>query len=449
MVKQTNKTVPIVRRKGLFRVERAFLKSPVDFLADCQKIYGNTFVVHLFRRKLYVTSDPESMKYVLQTNNKNYIKDAGSRQLKLALGNGLLMNEGESWMRQRRLAQPAFYKKRLDGLFDVMVDVVEDFCNKMEQHRGNPNPINITSEMNTVTADVVMKTLLGTDLDIDSEDVQETILSAQNYIIKRIRQPYMRPVMYLDGRARKFKTDLDRFDKIIYDAIDERQKTGEMGNNLLSMLIETKDADTGAGMNRQQLRDEVMTMYVAGHETSANALSWTWYLLTKHPDVYKKVKTEVQEVLGNRRPELADLKAMQYTRQVMEESMRCYPPAWATGREALTTDHIQGYQVEKGELVFLSINNLHHDPELWENPDEFNPDRFSPEQVKARSKGHYIPFGAGPRMCIGNHFALMEIQLLLACMIRKFDFERDEKHLVQREALVTLRPKYGVKVWVK
>ncbi len=449
MVKRINSEIPVVQKKGLFAAQRQFLQHPINFLAACQETYGNTFLVNFFMRKLFITSDPEAIKHVLQTNNKNYIKDFGYRQLKLALGNGLLMNEGESWMQQRRLAQPIFYKKRLNGLFNIMVDVVEGFCENLEQSRGQSEPINLTRTMNVVTSDVVIKTLLGGDFANDNRDIQNTINHTQTYIVKRIREPYTIPMMYISGKHRRFKKDIGRFDKVIYDIIDERKKSGEQTNDLLSMLLEARDQDTGEGMNAQQLRDEIITMYVAGHETSANALSWTWHLLVQHPDIYKKMKDEVTSVLGDRRPELEDLKAMQYTRQVIDESMRIYPPAWAVGREALDTDEVAGHTLKKGEICFISIYNLHHDPELWENPEIFNPDRFNPEAVKARPKGYYIPFGGGPRMCIGNHFALMEIHLLLACMIRRFDFEFVPEHPVEMEPLVTLRPKYGIRVKVK
>ncbi len=450
MVKIATKSIPKARFKGRFADLNAFRTDPPEHMRKCKEKFGDTFHLDLIFQKAMVTSNPEVIRHVLQTNNKNYIKDLAYRKLKLALGNGLLMNEGESWMAQRRLAQPAFYKKRLEGLFDTMVETTERFIADFEQHRGNTSSINITSEMNAVASDVALDTLLGGNRYGDNIDIQETISRAQKYIVGRIRYPWKTPMAYINGRHRRFQNDLNRFDKIIFDTIDQHRKRDMSDeNHLLSMLLEARDEDTGEQMNNQQLRDELITIYVAGHETSANALSWTWYLLTQHPDIYQRLKDEVRSTLGNRRPTLADLRALPFARQVMEEAMRLYPPAWTMGREALNDDEADGYPISKGGMVFISICNMHRDERYWENPEKFDPDRFSPERTKERHRGVYIPFGLGPRMCIGNNFALMEIQLIIMMMVQHFDFELDTAHPVVPEALITLRPKHGIKVFVK
>jgi len=450
MVKIATKSIPTARFKGRFADLRTFRDAPPVHMRKCKEKFGDTFYLDLIFRKAMVTSNPEVVRHVLQTNNKNYVKDLAYRKLKMALGNGLLMNEGESWMAQRRLAQPAFYKKRLEGLFDTMVETTERFISQFEQHRGGASSINITSEMNSVTSDVALDTLLGGNRYGENLDIQQTISRSQKYIVRRIRYPWAAPMMYLNGRHRQFQNDLNRFDKIIYDTIDQHRErnTGDE-NHLLSMLLEARDEDTGEQMNNQQLRDELITIYVAGHETSANALSWTWYLLTQHPDIYQGLKDEVRNTLGNRRPTLTDLRALPYARQVMDEAMRLYPPAWTMGREALSEDEANGYPIPKSGMVFVSIYNLHRDERYWKNPDQFDPDRFTPERTKQRHRGVYMPFGLGPRMCIGNNFALMEIQLIIMMIVQRFDFELDTTHPVVPEALITLRPKHGIKVFVK
>ncbi len=450
MVKIATKSIPTARLDGRFADLRAFRADPPTQLRKYKKKFGDTFHLDLIFQKAMVTSNPEVIRHVLQTNNKNYIKDLAYRKLKMALGNGLLMNEGESWMAQRRLAQPAFYKKRLEGLFDTMVETTGRFVSNFEQHRGSKTSINITSEMNIVTSDVALDTLLGGNRYGDNIDIQQTISRSQKYIVRRIRYPWATPMAYINGKHRQFKNDLQRFDKVVYDIINKyrEEKTGGE-NHLLSMLFEARDEDTGEQMSDQQLRDELITIYVAGHETSANALSWTWYLLTQHPEIYERLKDEVRSTLGNRRPTLADLRAMPFARQVMEESMRLYPPAWVMGREALNDDEALGYPIPKNGIVIVSISNLHRDERYWENPNQFDPDRFAPERTKERHRGVYMPFGLGPRMCIGNNFALMEIQLIIMMMVQGFDFELDTEHLVVPEALITLRPKHGIKVFVK
>ena len=450
MVKTTNKSTPTARLNGRFADLQAFRNDPPTEIRKYKEKFGDTFYLDLIFKKVLATSNPEVIRHILQTNNKNYIKDFSYRQLKLALGNGLLINEGESWMAQRRLAQPAFYKKRLEGLFDTMVRTTENFIENFEKKRGSTSSINITSEMNTITSDVALDTLLGGNRYGDNMDIQQTISRSQQYIVERIRYPWRTPFAYINGKHRQFQKDLKRFDEVIYEIINtHRQQKTEGENHLLSMLLEARDEDTGEQMNDQQLRDELMTIYVAGHETSANALSWTWYLLTQHLDIYQRLKDEIRNTLGTRRPTLADLRAMPYVRQVLDEAMRLYPPAWAMGREAIHSDEASGYKIEKGGVVFVSISNLHRDERFWENPDQFDPDRFTPERNKARERGVYMPFGLGPRMCIGNNFALMEIQLIIMMMVQSFDFELDTKHPVVPEALITLRPKYGIKVFVK
>lgn len=450
MVKIATKSIPTAQLKGRFTDLRTFRADPPVQLRKYRKKFGDTFHLDLIFQKVMFTSNPEVIRHILQTNNKNYIKDFSYRQLKLALGNGLLVNEGESWMAQRRLAQPAFYKKRLEGLFDTMVETTERFLTNFEQHRDSTASINITSEMNTVASDVALDTLLGGNRYGDNLDIQQTISRSQKYIVRRIRYPWAVPMTYINGKRRQFKNDLERFDKVIYDIIDKHRKesTGEE-NHLLSMLLEARDEDTNEQMSNQQLRDELMTIYVAGHETSANALSWTWYLLTQHPEIYQGLKDEIRATLGSRRLRLADLRAVPFAHQVMEEAMRLYPPAWAMGREALNDDEANGYPIPKGSKVFISIANLHRDERYWENPNQFDPDRFTPERTKERHRGVYMPFGLGPRMCIGNNFALMEIQLIIMMMVQRFDFELDTTHPVVPEALITLRPKHGVKVFVK
>ncbi len=214
--------------------------------------------------------------------------------------------------------------------------------------------------------------------------------------------------------------------------------------DLLTMLLEARDEDTGEGMSDRQLRDEAITIFAAGHETSANAMSWTLYLLAKHPEVMERLRLEVAEVLGDRPPTFADLRRLQYTRQVIEEGMRMYPPAWAVGREAIDADEIAGQYIPRKSIIFISIYALHHHPDLWENPEIFNPDRFSAEQSKERSRWHYLPFGAGPRMCIGNNFAMMEMQIVLAMITQKFRLKLTDDQAVEMEALITLKPRNGV-----
>ena len=259
-----------------------------------------------------------------------------------------------------------------------------------------------------------------------------------------VHQPYMIPWTFLNGRRRRFWQDLGRFDNTLQEMIGERRKMEQRPPDLLTMLLEAQDEETGEGMSDRQLRDEAITIFAAGHETSANGLAWTLYLLAQHPEMLRKVKAEVQRVLGDGLPQFEDLRNLSYTRQVVEEGMRLYPPAWAIGREAVETDEILGQTIPAKSILFLSIYALHRHPQLWTDPNRFDPDRFAPEQAKERSRWHYLPFGAGPRMCIGNNFALMEMQLLLALLVRQFNFTVAPGFTAELQPLITLKPKHGI-----
>ncbi|MEM6725107.1 MAG: cytochrome P450, partial [Bacteroidota bacterium] len=276
---------------------------------------------------------------------------------------------------------------------------------------------------------------------------QEIIAEVQDYIIDRIRMPFLAFWARINGRHRRFVKRMQEFDDRILTIINKRKENAYRSNYLLDMLMEARD-EQGNPMSLKQLRDEVITIYVAGHETSANALSWTILQLCQNPEVKERLIQEVRQQLEGRKPGLEDIKSMPYLMQVIQESMRLYPPAWSVSRECTVDADIAGYPVKAGQVIFLSIHSLHRHPELWEEPEKFWPERFSPEQVKNRPSHHYIPFGAGPRMCIGNHFAMMEIAIILAAIFDRFDLALDPDHQVDMVPLVTLQPKPGVRVKV-
>ncbi len=441
--------IPYYKGKGYFARQKEFLSSPLIFSVTKGKEVGDFFYTHLLFKKIFIISNPDVFKYILQSNQKNYKKSPAYDQLKLALGNGLVTSEGDFWRKQRRLAQPAFHKEKLLGLFEMMVEVSEKYIKNLQQECQEKQEFNVAFEMMKVTADIVLKTLFHADNQGDEQKLYETMSSTQEYIINCIHHPLRIPWTFINGERRKFFSELGEFDNLVQDLINQRRASDAPPMDLLTMLVETKDADTGEGMSDQQLRDEAMTIYAAGHETSANALSWSLYLLAQHPEVLKKLREEIAQVLGDRSPTFAELRDLSYTKQVIEESMRLYPPAWAIGRESLKEDEIEGQAIPKKALIFMSIYALHRHPDLWENPDQFDPDRFAPDLAKERSRWHYLPFGAGPRMCIGNNFAMMEMQVLLAMLVRQFDFSLLPGFKAELQALITLKPKHGILMKIK
>lgn len=424
---------------GLYR----FFQNPIGYLQYHFDTVGDTYKFSLPGRTLVCTRDPKVMDHIFVRNHKNYNKDFSMEQIGLALGKGLLTNSGESWFRQRRLAQPAFYKKRLEGLVDVMENLTDEYITKLSKLRSG-HTITIDEEMMNLTASIVLETLLGEKMNEDMRNVQQSIASIQQYLVKRIRIPFYIQYSKWNGDFDSFQKQLDEMNKIIYSIIDRRKISGGDENNLISMLINATDLDTGEKMSDQQLRDELITIYVAGHETSAYALSWTFYELMKHPEMVQKIKEEVESVIVDGKIGVDGLKKLSYTSAVLQESMRLHPPAYFVSRSCMSDEDIEGLSVKKGEAVIISIHALHRHPGLWEDAESFQPERFLENNEATRK--YYHPFGAGPRMCIGNHFALMEITLILAKMIHNFDFKLYPHQKIEVQALVTLKPKNGIKL---
>ena len=441
--------IPVFKGKNPLLPGSEFLRNPYRFSIGPARDFGNFFRVPFFFRKVFFTTHLEVIKHILQSNQKNYVKSVAYRNLKLALGNGLVTSEGDDWRRNRRLAQPAFYKTQLEGLYKAMTDVAESYCKNLAEKIKEGQVVEITEEMMAVTADIVLKALFSAENPAAISEMYRIMVDSQEYIIERTVAPYLIPLHYITGKRRRFKKDMAWFDGHLYHLINERRKGKEPVNDLLSMLLQSRYEDTGEPMTDLQLRDEAITLFAAGHETSSNALSWTIYLLAQHPRVLHKLQQEVDTVLGDRAPSFEDLRKLTYTMQVIQEGMRLYPPAFAVGREPLEDDEVLGAKIPKGSVVFISICGVHRDPHFWERPDEFYPEHFTPENEKNRPRMAYMPFGAGPRMCIGNHFALMEMQLLLAMLVRHFKFDLVSNLPVVPQPLITLKPKYGISMKIE
>jgi cytochrome P450 len=420
-----------------------FIIDPIGFLDQQFEEKGDVVKLKLVLKNFHATRNPKWMDHVFVKNHKNYEKDFSMEQIEIALGKGLLTNKGDSWFKQRRLAQPAFYKKRLEGLVDIMENLTDEHIAKFQKMRSG-HKIYIDQEMLTLTASIVLETLLGEKMNSQLKEVQKTIAVVQDYIIKRVRIPFYINYSELFGEHKKFLNLISEMDEIIYEIIKRRKAHPTEDSNLISMLIEAEDADTGERMSDKQLRDELVTIYVAGHETSAYALSWTFYELMQNPDVVKKIKDEVSSIIQDGKIGSDGLKKLVYTSAVIQESMRLHPPAYFVSRVCAEDDIIDGVPISKNTGVLISIIAMHKHPDLWENPLKFQPERFLTPNEATRK--FYHPFGAGPRMCIGNHFALMEITLILAKMIHHFDFKLVPNQKIVAQPMITLKPKYGIQL---
>lgn len=392
--------------------------------------------------------DPEVVQHVLVEHHGRYSKRTrGYEALRLLLGQGLVTSEGELWRRQRRIANPSFHRRRVAVLTETMRTAAVDMCASWEP-LADGREVDVAEEMMRVTLRIAGETLFGVDLSDDSGEVGGAVTEMLAFFKRRFAAPIPLDWRLPTANDRRGRRALESLDRVVHRIIDERQASGELGDDLLGMFMEARDEETGLGMDRQQLRDEVITMLTAGHETTANALAWTLYLLSKHPDVLRRVEEEVDAVVApGAAPEVADLERLAYTAQVLSEAMRLYPPVWSIARRAEEDDVLAGYHVPAGTFVVMSPWIVHRDPTLWPNPEGFDPDRFGPGGIatqKGRPRCAYFPFSVGPRKCIGDHFARTEALVILATIVRSYRIALRPHQVVVPEASITLRPDGGI-----
>ena len=419
-------------------------RDPLDFFQRAAREYGDYVDVRFGPLRYFFLNDPDAVRRVLVDNHRNYPKSRSYEALKLVLGHGLLTSEGDFWRRQRRLAQPAFHKERLASFAKLMV---ADTTSMLERWRGvgTDTPFDVHEEMMRLTLRIVTRTLFSTDSDADADAVGKAITVAHR-LHQRVRRR-AGSVSRLGSPRRRTSGSEKRPRRSIswcLRIIDERRRPVDDAGDLLSHPHSAKDEETREQMTDRQLRDEVMTIVMAGHETTANNLTWTFYLLSKHPAVARRLRREVREVLGGRTPAIEDLPRLSYTRMVLEESLRLYPPAWVIERQAIAADEVGGYVVPAGTIVAICPYTLHRHTRYWANPEGFDPERFAASESAPRPKYTYLPFGGGPRLCIGNSFAMMEAQIILAMVAADCSLDLASGFPVELEPSVTLRPESGV-----
>ena len=420
---------------------------PLGFLLSAAKEYGPVVGFRYLNRSSILLDHPDHIRHVLRANNRNYVKSKNYEPVKLVVGKGLLASEGDFWRRQRRLVQPAFHRRRIAGLASLMVAETEGMLERWTSlPYGRGEPFDVHKEMTRLTLTIVSKALFGADVEGKVGRISAAQAFLNGYVDSRIgalpRLPHWVPTPK-NARYRRAMADLDG---VVYSLIDERRKHSRDKGDLISMLLEARDEETGEGMGEKQLRDEVMTLLIAGNETTAVALSWAWWLLGKHPEAEAKLHGELDEVLSGRAPTFEDLPKLSYTRMLLQEAMRLYPPGWIVSRRNLKDDEIGSYRVPAGTTVLISPYVTHRNPDHWERPEVFDPERFSSERSADRPEFAYLPFGGGPRKCIGEHFAMTEGVLIMATVAKRYSLGLVPGHPVTPEPLVTLRPKRGILV---
>ena len=414
---------------------------------DAALRYGDVAFMKIANRRGYLITNPHDIRHVLQDNARNYHKGPLYERLRIPLGDGLVTSEDAYWLRQRRIAQPAFHRERIAALASLMEEEATETGNRWTAYASAGAEVDVLPEMMHLTESIVIRSMLGSDSVTIAESAR-----AWSIVNEYIGENFWR-LGLTDGwptpRNRRFRRAIAFLDRTTFGVIDERRKRGADTGDLLSMLLSARDPETGEGMTDRQLRDEVMTIFLAGHETTALTLTWTWYLLGQHPDCRERLEAELETVLGGRAPVYSDLERLPYARMVIEEAMRLYPPAWGFSRRALAVDRIGGYELRAGWLVFIVPWVMHRHPKYWEEPARFDPERFSPERTAARPKFVYIPFGAGPRQCIGNHFAMTEAHIILATLAQRYRLRLVPEQRIVPRPLITLRPRHGVRVHIE
>jgi cytochrome P450 len=432
---------PGIRYPTAFHFLFAARRDPLGLLLAAAREYGDVVRFDAWPYVIHMLYHPDHIKYVLQENNRNYWKGNLIGRVKPLIGEGLFTSEGDFWRRQRRLAQPAFHRQRIESFATIMSTAGTRMLEAWAAPAADGTPIDFMEHMSRVTLRIVGQALFGIDLVGEAAGVGRAMLSALKFVSEEAFSLFPSVLMIPTPRNLRFRRARAELDRVVLGIIEGRRRSGAGGDDLLAMLMEARDEDTGEGMSDRQLRDEIMTFVLAGHETTAVTLAWACLLLAQHPEVGDRVRREVSTVLAGRTPALADLPRLELTRRVIDETLRLYPPVAVISRESYAADEIGGYAIPAKSGAMLSPYVTHRHPAFWPDPEHFDPERFTPEQVAARPRFAYFPFSGGPRLCIGNEFALMEAQILLATIMQRYRVDVAPGHVVQEEIRVTLRPR--------
>ena len=419
-----------------------FRKDPAGYLLNVAREHGDLAYMRLGPQHAFVVSHPDAIRDILITHQGNFTKSRMLERAKVLLGDGLLTSEGEFHTRQRRLVQPAFHRDRLIRYSADMVSCAERVRDawipgvELDMHR----------EMTRLTLAIVGRTLFSADVSSDADEIGRAMTQIFE-LFDTLLLPFSDWIQKLPiPPVRRFEKARDKLDQIVYGLIAERRTSGRDAGDLLSMLLLAQDEDDEGQMTDKQVRDEALTLLIAGHETTANALTWTWYLLSQNPDVEARMHSEIDGVLGGKSPTFDDVAKLPYTTGVFAETLRLYPPAWAIGRRVKEQYAIGEYAIPPKSILLMSPWVVHRDPRWWPEPERFHPDRWRPEEAEKRPKFAYFPFGGGARVCIGERFAWAEGVLVLATLAQRWKMRLVPGHPVATQAVITLRPKYGMKM---
>ncbi len=412
----------------------------LDFLPRCAREYGDVVTFRFGPRRIFLVNHPDLIERVLVTDARNYQKHQGLRLFKVLLGNGLVTSEGDFWLRQRRIAQPAFLRQRINGYGPVMVEMTERHV--ADWRPGQERDLHV--EMEELTGKIALKTLFDLEAEVDRLAFNAAHTAILRIIDDRFRRLLRLPDWLPTPENLRLRRHLRHLDAVLHRFVQKGRERATPGTDLLSVLLHAQHED-GSRMTDRQLRDETMTLFLAGHETTALVLTWSWYLLAQNPDVEARLAAEWRDVLGGRPPAVDDVPRLRFTEWVVLESMRLLPPVYVLGREATAPTELGGYPLRRGTTVLMSQWVTHRDPRWFDEPEKFRPERWDNDLIHRIPKYAYYPFGGGPRVCIGNTFAMLEAVLLLAAVGRRYRFRLATGHPVEPWPSITLRPRYGLR----
>jgi cytochrome P450 len=433
---------PALPFSSIFRFQKEARDDTLGFITNWAELGG----VARFESRLfiaYLVTAPEAVQHILQDNNKNYRREVRSAAiLRIVMGNALFLSEGDKWRAQRKVVQPAFHRQRLAGMTASMADAIDFMLERWEMFFARGDAFDLSAETSQLALDVVGRTLFSDDLREEAKTLGQVLVDIFNYVNYALNHFLVVPRFIPTARNRALSRALRELDRLLYGLIDRRRakSSGDNTGDLLALLLEAYGGDP---TKRGELRDNLGTMLGAGTETTAVALSWAWYLLAKNPEAERMLRNEINSVLGARRPTFDDLARLAYTRMVINETLRLYPPAPAISRTAIGEDEVCGFRIRSGSTVLTSQWVTHRSPLYWEEPEKFDPQRFTPECSQGRHDYAYYPFGGGPRMCIGDRFSLMEQTLALAMTAQRFRVRIDGE--VVPDPVFTLRPAGGIR----
>jgi cytochrome P450 len=426
----------------------SFKKRPLETMAGWWHRHGDALRFRLGPKTFYLFSHPDLAEDILVKQSDCFVKVYNPRRphgLALVLGNGLVTSSGEVWKRHRRIIQPIFHRSRIAAMAGRMAQVGEHRVDAWKDQEGGT--IDIAAEMMQLALEVISQTMFSTSMTQHIERISHALRVSIKYAFDSFSNPLFFPLWVPTARNLEFRSVMQFMDGLMYELLAERRRSGAHHDDLLDLLLQAHDEETDEGLTDQELRDEALTIFAAGHETTANALSWTWYLLATHPEAKARFHEEVDQVLQGRTPNADDLQHLSYTRALFDESLRLYPPAPAVHRKAATRTTVCGLSLPEGAFVLVGTHNLHRHPAFWTHPEEFRPERWL-ESGRPSSRYAYMPFGAGPRTCVGLHFASVEGPLLLALIGRRYDLQLAQE-TVEPELMVTLRPKGGIRMMLQ